>query len=36
MNRNYDIGIQEDFDNMTDELGREVTLFTKEAVLNYE
>ena len=36
MNRNYDIGIQEDFDNMTEELGREVTIFTKDSVLNYE
>lgn len=33
---NYDEGIQEDFDNMTEDLGREVEIFLRVNTLNYE
>ena len=36
MTEQYDIGMREDFDNMTEDLGREVTIYTREEVLTYE
>ena len=36
MRNQFDIGMQEDFDNMTIELGREVTVYSRLDVLTYE
>lgn len=36
MNNNYDIGIRNDFDTMTNELGRELLIFSKDYVLTFE
>ena len=36
MKNRYDSGIQEDYNNMTKELGREVTVQTRNDVLTYE
>ena len=36
MINNYDVGAKEDFDNMTDELGHEVTVYVRNDTLNYE
>ena len=36
MDNRFDIGMQEDFDNMTTELGREVTVYPRADVLTYE
>lgn len=36
MTCNIDFGVQQDYDNMTKELGRLVTVQTRDQVLNYE
>lgn len=36
MNNQFDVGMQEDFDNMTYELGREVTVYPRSDDLTYE
>lgn len=36
MNNQWDIGMQQDWDNMTEELGREVLVYPRADELNYE
>jgi hypothetical protein len=36
MDNQYDVGAKEDFDNMTNELGREVLVYVRNDTLNYE
>ena len=36
MENQYDVGAKEDFDNMTFELGQEVTVFSRKDTLNHE
>lgn len=36
MNTQFDVGLQEDFNNMTNELGREVMVYSRNESLEYE